>query len=99
MAADLKVVGKSVPRLDAIAKVTGDAKFTVDVRLPGMLNAYFVRSPYPFAVVKDISIKKAEALPGVKAIITHFEMKGTVVRASPIDDKVRYLGEPVVART
>ena len=96
MAVDLKVVGKSVPRVDVVAKVTGDARFTVDVKLPGMLYAKFLRSPHPFAVVKSISTKKAEALSGVKAVITHHEMKGTVVRGSPIDDKVRYLGEPVV---
>lgn len=47
--ADLAVVGKSVPRVGGRAMVTGTARYTVDVKLPGMLIARILRSPHPHA--------------------------------------------------
>ncbi len=66
--AGLAVVGKPTPRLDGRAKVTGDAKYTADVALPGMLHAKRVVSPHPHAHVRRIDTSKAERLPGVKAV-------------------------------
>ncbi|MEJ2379463.1 MAG: hypothetical protein P8Y71_30125, partial [Pseudolabrys sp.] len=43
----LKYIGKPVPRINARAKVTGRATYTVDVKLPGMLHARLLRSPHP----------------------------------------------------
>lgn len=64
----LKYVGKPVKRYDALAKVTGKAKFTADMQLPGMLYAKFLRSNTPHAKVKSIDTSKAENLSGVYAV-------------------------------
>jgi xanthine dehydrogenase YagR molybdenum-binding subunit len=64
----LNVVSTSVPRLDARAKVTGQAKYTYDINLPGMLYGRILRSPHAAATIKKIDTSKAEALPGVKAV-------------------------------
>ncbi|MBI3950224.1 MAG: xanthine dehydrogenase family protein molybdopterin-binding subunit, partial [Acidobacteria bacterium] len=64
----LTVVNQSVARLDALAKVTGRAKYTYDVKLSGLLYGKILRSPHPAAVVKRIDASKAERLPGVKAV-------------------------------
>src|SRR5262245_53176599 len=53
------VVGKRQPRLDAVAKVTGRAKYTHDINLPGMLFAKFVRCPYARARVKGVDVGDA----------------------------------------
>ncbi len=58
------------PRLEAPQKVTGQAKYTYDVRLPGMLWAKMVRAPIPAGKILRIDTSKAERLPGVKAIWT-----------------------------
>src|SRR5436189_6447110 len=64
----LKVVGKPTPRLDGRLKVTGAAKYTADVNLPGMLFARMLISPYPHAKVKSIDTSAAEKAPGVRAV-------------------------------
>ncbi|EAR02509.1 xanthine dehydrogenase family protein molybdopterin-binding subunit [Maribacter sp. HTCC2170] len=64
----LKIIGKRVKRIDALDKVTGKAKYTSDMKLPGMLYAKMLRSNYPHAVIKSIDISNAERLPGVHAI-------------------------------
>src|SRR5436190_6538192 len=66
--ASLDVIGKSTPRLDGRAKVTGAARYTSDVRLPGMLFARVVRSPHPHARIKSIDTSAAERHPGVRAV-------------------------------
>lgn len=43
-------VGKSIPRVDALEKVTGEAIFSADIQLPGMLIGKIKSSPYPFAI-------------------------------------------------
>src|SRR5438876_8826436 len=60
------VVGTRQPRLDAVAKVTGRAKYTHDINLPGMLFAKFVRCPYARATVKGVDASAALKLDGVK---------------------------------
>ena len=67
---ELRWVGTSPVRPDGTDKVTGRAKFGADLMLPGMLIGKVLRSPYPHAIIKSIDISKAEALPGVKAVIT-----------------------------
>ena len=88
---ELAVIGKSVPRQDGRAKVTGTARFTADISLPGMLYARVLRSPLPHARVRSIDISAASRHPGVQ---------GIVPIASPNDPHratLRYVGEPVVA--
>ena len=60
-----------MPRADAVEKVNGEAKFTSDIQIPGMLFAKYLRSPYPHARIKKIDTTAAEALPGVKCVLTH----------------------------
>lgn len=65
----LTIVGKPLPRIDGHLKVSGRAKYTHDVQLPGMLYAAVLRCPLPCAKVTKISIAGAEKAPGVKAAI------------------------------
>src|SRR5712671_4956454 len=67
----LNVVGHDTPRIDAAERVSGTAKYTGDVMLPGMLYARVLRSPHPHARIRRIDASKALALPGVKAVISH----------------------------
>ncbi|MEJ6709163.1 MAG: xanthine dehydrogenase family protein molybdopterin-binding subunit [Amylibacter sp.] len=67
---DFKVVGKRVKRPDGMDKVTGKAKFGADVVAPGMLHAAIVRSPHAHARIIKIDTSKAEALKGVKGVVT-----------------------------
>lgn len=66
-----KVIGKSVTRVDAVAKVTGKAKYADDFFERDMLVGKVLRSPYAHAIVKNIDVSKAKALEGVEAVITH----------------------------
>jgi xanthine dehydrogenase YagR molybdenum-binding subunit len=66
----LNTVGHASPRIDASKRVTGTATYTGDLRLPGMLYARVLRSPHPHARIRRIDLSRAQALPGVKAIIT-----------------------------
>ena len=67
----MNTVGHNVPRIDAYERVTGRATYTRDVRLPGMLYARVLRSPHPHARIRGIDVSRAEALPGVRSVITH----------------------------
>jgi len=63
-------VGKPRPRMEAPLKVTGRAKYTYDVKLPGMLHGRMIGAAIPAGEIVSIDTKKAEALPGVKAVWT-----------------------------
>lgn len=65
------VVGHSVRRLDAVAKATGTATFTTDLKMPGMLYGKVLRSPHAHARIVNIDTTEAERLPGVKAVATY----------------------------
>jgi CO/xanthine dehydrogenase Mo-binding subunit len=67
----MNTVGHNVPRIDAYERVTGKATYTRDIRLPGMLYARVLRSTVPHARITHIDTSAAEALPGVRAVITH----------------------------
>jgi len=69
-----KIIGSSPPRCDARAKVTGKAKYTGDLTTPDMLVGKILRSPYAHARVKQINTEKAQALPGVEAILTCYNV-------------------------
>ncbi len=86
MADEFSVVGKRLPRVDAVAKVKGEATFVPDMQLPGMLHAKFLRSPHPHARIVKINTKEAESLPGVRAVLTHKNVPKVHPR-----DKLEYL--------
>ena len=88
-------VGKNVERPDARAKVTGEAVFTVDVQLPHMLYAKFLRSPHAYAKVISVKAEKALALEGVYGIVWQKDLIGMPLLADVQDDRVRYQGEAV----
>jgi xanthine dehydrogenase YagR molybdenum-binding subunit len=95
----LKIVGKPAPRVDGKLKVTGQARYTADVRLPGLLFARRVVSPYAHARVKSIDTSAAERLPGVKAVHVVERNEGAKLRNPPkVAEKyptVRYAGQAV----
>ncbi|MGQ9601833.1 MAG: molybdopterin-dependent oxidoreductase [Candidatus Bipolaricaulia bacterium] len=105
-----KVVGRSIPRVDGLPLVTGKPMFTDDFTLPGMLYAKILWSPHAHARIKRIDKSKAEALPGVHAVLTYKDVpRVAYTRAgqdypepSPydyfiLDKKVRYVGDRVAA--
>jgi len=65
-----KVIGTRPIRHDGVEKVTGRAVYGGDTRLSGMLYGQVLRSPHAHARIKSIDTSKAEALPGVKAVVT-----------------------------
>ncbi|MCH7606716.1 MAG: xanthine dehydrogenase family protein molybdopterin-binding subunit [Chloroflexi bacterium] len=67
---EFKVVGTRPIRHDGADKVTGRARYSADISLPGMLHGKVLRSPHAHARIKSIDTSAAEALPGVKAVIT-----------------------------
>jgi len=97
----LRFIGRSVPRVDGIEKVTGRAKFTGDLVVPGLLQGKILRSPYPHARIRRIDASQAEALPGVVALLTAGDISDTdpIYNGRPVIaiQKVRYVGEPVAA--
>src|SRR5579859_2642963 len=74
------VVGKPTVDFRARDKVTGRAQYSVDTYLPGMLWAKVLRSPLPHATVASIDTSKAEAYPGVRAVITYKDVPTKVPR-------------------
>ena len=67
----LQTVGHPAPLIDALERVSGKATYTGDVKLPGMLYGRVLRSPHPHARIRKIDVSQAQAMPGVKAILTH----------------------------
>lgn len=63
-------IGASTPKVDGVDKVTGAARYGADMRLPGMLEGRILRSPHAHARIKRIDTSKAEAAPGVMAVVT-----------------------------
>jgi len=67
---EMTYLGKPFTRVDGPEKVSGKAKYTYDIQLPGMLYGRILRSPHPHAKILKIDASKAKALPGVKAVLT-----------------------------
>ena len=97
-----KYIGVSVPRVDGVKKVTGAAKYVGDMKLPRMLYAKCVKSPYAHAKILSIDVSAAKALKGVHDVITgdYYTKRGGLY----LEDKnflavntVKFCGEPVVA--
>ncbi|MFC2051015.1 xanthine dehydrogenase family protein molybdopterin-binding subunit [Chloroflexota bacterium] len=73
---EYSIIGKSMPRVDARAKVTGQAKYAADIEVANMLWGYVKRSPYAHARILNIDTSKAEKLPGVKAVTIGNDFNG-----------------------
>ncbi len=102
---ETSLIGKSMVRTDTLAKATGEATYTADLKLPRMLVGKVLRSPHPHARIVGIDVTKAERLRGVKAVITGWDGHGVKWGVFPYTqdhamiptDKVRYIGEEVAA--
>ena len=102
--ADFQVAGKSLIRVDALEKVTGKAVYAGDVSLPGMLMCKVLTSDHSHARIASIDTSAAEALAGVRAVITGkdypdvwFGSGALMDRRVMARDEVFYIGEPVAA--
>ncbi len=100
-APDGRVVGVSHPRPNALLLATGSALFTADIPKEGVLELAAVRSPMSHAIIKSIDVSMAEKVPGVVAVMTAKDVKGTnrLKEDQPVicDKKVRVMGDCVAA--
>jgi xanthine dehydrogenase molybdenum-binding subunit len=83
MTAEPLIVGKRLPRVDAVEKVTGAAKYAGDYHLRGMLHAAMLRSPYAHAQIRAIDARRAQRIPGVHAVLTVYNVP-----------RVKHAGQP-----
>lgn len=96
-------IGTRVPRLDGREKAMGASQYLADLKLPGMTQVRFVKSPLAHARIKSIDTSAAEALPGVAGVVTHADVPDTRVGEVVMDqrlfakEKVRYVGDIVAA--
>jgi xanthine dehydrogenase YagR molybdenum-binding subunit len=97
--ARLMLVGKPHARIDGIARVTGRARYTQDVYLPGMLHVRVLRSPYPRARVRRVDASRALALDGVRGVLHRFNAPKAAFRGEEtiFRDEVRFVGDEVAA--
>jgi CO/xanthine dehydrogenase Mo-binding subunit len=97
MSSEFRVIGTRQPKVDAFERVSGRAKYTSDFYLPGMLYLKILRSPHPHARIVSIDISKAQALPGVKVVLTHKDMP--MYRWNPwmpvLTDVARFVGDDI----
>jgi len=96
-----RIVGKPIGRLDGIEKVSGDARYSADVNLPGLVWGKALRSPLPHARILRIDTSKAKAVGGVLAILTAQDLPDILVGRRMFDmpplarERVRFVGEKV----
>ena len=101
----LKVVNKSIARIDGWEKVTGKARYAGDLEFFNMAYGKVLRSPFPHARISKIDTKRAEKVPGVIAVLTRDDFGdidpyfGPALKDRPIlaIDKVKHMGDPVAA--
>jgi xanthine dehydrogenase molybdenum-binding subunit len=101
-AAAAQAIGRPAPNPNALAKITGAARFTDDYVFPGMLYGRTLRAGIPHARIRSIDTSAARALDGVHAVLTHEDvpgrnLHGLVTIDWPVlcGDKVRYVGDAV----
>lgn len=107
---DLSIVGKAERKVDAVKLVTGKPAFVDDIELRGMLHGRLLTSPHAHAVIRDIDVSRARALPGVHTVLTYKDVPRipytTAGQSWPepgphdqycLDYKVRFVGDRVAA--
>ncbi|MDP2644687.1 MAG: molybdopterin-dependent oxidoreductase [Desulfobacterales bacterium] len=105
MNTEFAVIGKPIHRVDGRVKVTGEAKYTADLSLPGMLWGKVLRSPLAHARILNIDASRALRLPGVRAVVTGRDARGenfgflphTRDKKALETEKVRYVGDEIAA--
>jgi CO/xanthine dehydrogenase Mo-binding subunit len=106
----MNYIGKSVPRVDAIAKVKGEAVFASDMIMPDQTYMKMLLARRPHAIVKRVDVSKARAVPGVLLVLTSTDVPANEFGyyandqpvlcgpcAKPYADRVRYVGDRVAA--
>jgi len=99
-------IGRPVPMLDGVARVTGTLPYAINLKLPGMLTVKVLRSLFPHATITKIDSRAAEQLDGVTAVLTQAGIEphgkkpliyGAFLKDQPVvaGEKVRYIGEPL----
>jgi CO/xanthine dehydrogenase Mo-binding subunit len=81
----LATVGRPAQRIDGLQRARGEARYTADIKLPGMLHAAVLRSPHPRARVQALELEPARTAPGVRAVL------------GPLNGEIGYQGQPVAA--
>lgn len=96
---EFAVVGRPQRRIEGASKVTGRARYTHDLRFPGMLHARMLRSPHPRARVRRVDPSKALALPGVRSVLHRFNAPKAAFRGEEtiFREEVRFVGDEVAA--
>ena len=110
---EYKVVGKRPIRPDGVDKVTGRAQYGADIKLTGLLAGWVLRSPHSHARIRSIDTSKAEALSGVRAVVTAKDLPFATLSREELggdygrlkfasdhmlaSDKVLFKGHPVAA--
>jgi CO/xanthine dehydrogenase Mo-binding subunit len=84
-----ETVGRPAERQDGLQRARGEARYTADIQLPGMLHAAVLRSPFARAKVREIDARMAEKAPGVRAVLGP--------DSDPLTDEPAYQGAPVAA--
>ena len=106
VSAEYRVIGQPRPQLEGPAKVTGEAVYTHDLDVPGMLFGAILRSPHPHAHIRSVDLSRALKMPGVLAAISGQDFpEKKYINAGAIfsdrypmaRDKVRFTGEEVAA--
>ncbi len=106
----MNYIGQSVPRIDAKAKVKGEAVFASDMVMPGQAYMKMLMAHRPHAIVKRVDTARAEALPGVLTVLTardvpcnefgYYTYDQPVLCGpgeKPYADRVRYVGDRIAA--
>jgi xanthine dehydrogenase YagR molybdenum-binding subunit len=96
--ASLSIVGTNVPRMDALEKVTGRARYTADMQRPGMLYAAILRAPVPRGRVKRIDLEAALRLPGVRGSLLAEDLPDVKLDGVRLLDRtIHYVYQPLAA--
>ncbi len=74
-----RTIGKALPRVEGVGKVTGQTKYAADLSFEGLLWAKVLRASLPHARILKIDASKAKALKGVRAVLTGADVKGVFV--------------------
>ncbi|MFC1860878.1 xanthine dehydrogenase family protein molybdopterin-binding subunit [Chloroflexota bacterium] len=101
---DMSIAGKSIPLREGHPKATGLERFASDRDLAGALHMKTLYSPHAHAKIKNIDVSKAEALPGVGAVLTYRDVPPNDIvcgilnwKGKVLEDRVRFVGDEVAA--
>lgn len=100
--AGVSIVGRSLPRVDALDKVTGRAQYCADISMPGLLHGGLVRSPIRHGLLRTLDVAEALRVPGVRAVLTAQDIPGKRLYGAPYEDhpvfaydRLRFIGDPI----